>query len=196
MWNHWEKYSILVFGAMFLSGCSLLFGIKNIKSFDQEKYDKVISGLSKKFDFTALVADTIQYRKTIRLGETEEQKKCLSQPVQVLYFKHSEPVSYHVNCYAKPKLGSLNWNTEDRFDVFVPKTAVELEDVRFTLKDFREIYPIEPVKEYTILIFWTRMAERIAADALKEVNENLVKFEQKEQAAIFLINSDQFFSDY
>ena len=144
-------------------------------------------------DFTALVADTAQYRRTIHLGKMQEEKKCLSQPVQILYFKHSELVSYHVNCYAKPKLGSLNWNTEDRFDVFVPKTAVALEDVHFTLEDFREIYPIEPEKEYTILIFWIRMTERISKDAVKEVNKNLVKFEQKEHTAIFLINSDRFF---
>ncbi len=187
---------MLAAGAIFLSSCSLLFGIKNIQQFDQEKYDKVIAGLRKESGFTALVADTAQYRKTIHLGKTQEEKKCLSQPVQILYFKQSELVSYHVNCYAKPKLGSLNWNTEDRFDVFVPKTAVALEDVHFTLEDFREIYPVEPAKEYTILIFWTRMTERISKDAVKEVNENLVKFGQKEHASIFLINSDQFFSGH
>lgn len=178
-----------------LSSCSIIFGVKNIDKFNPEKYETVISKLKQKYNFEDIVADTNQYKKVINLGSNNSSKNNLGQPIQILYFDENELKSFHANCFAKGKFTSLNWNTNQRFNEFIPKSAINVNQFGISLKEYSNIFDnINPRKRYTIIIFWTRMFERIALDAIKQVDENLKQFNKKDETIIYLINSDSYFS--
>lgn len=187
--------------AILVSGCSAvlrkMYGIRELKGFNEEEYDDFIAPLEKKYNFSTIISDTIQYESVIELGTTFQEKNDFGQPVQVLYFENDVIKSFHPNCYAKGTLSNLNWNTEQRFSVFIPKTAAAVDSLKVNLQDYINIYPsIERLadKKYTILIFWTQMMSKISKSAIETVSNNLEEFEKEEESSIILINSDKFFS--
>jgi len=193
-----KKNPILLTMLFLFSSCSLLlknvYGYKEIKEFDQKEYDKFIAEIKQSYPVNDKVSTYNEFYNYIALGKDSIQRKDLSQPIQILYFDRDSLVSFHANCYAKGQLSGLDWNYENRFSIFPPHSAKNPEDfnsIRF--KKINEIFQFnDKLKKYTIIIFWTRMFEKISKDAIYLVINNL-KTNKVKDAQIILINTDHFF---
>jgi hypothetical protein len=115
-----------------------------------------------------------------------------------MYFNKNQIESYHINCYAVPKGADLNWNFENRFETFPPKSAVKTEETNLNLQKISEIYPnIEScINNRTIIIFWTLMLERQSEGAINTVIQNLKDNPQIGTTNLILINTDKFYIEY
>src|SRR5699024_3760469 len=84
-------------------------------------------------------------------------KKAFSQPIQILYFdKNGKLTSFHANCYAKGGLGHLNWNTNGRFNHFIPISANNIVREGLFIQNFEGCYPRRKFrlnKDYTKIIY-------------------------------------------
>ncbi len=196
------KNILLVISILLLTSCSAIFskiyGVKELNKFDKQEYDSFISKLkTENIMYFSLISDPASFRKSINLGDSVLTQKDLYQPIQILYFEKNQIVSFQANCYAKGTLKNLNWNYDNRFSIFPPKSAVPLNNERnVTFKEFNEIYPeLKNIKgkKYSIIIFWTSMLENISYDAIETVFENIVKFDKTHETVVYLINTDKFF---
>ncbi len=186
---------------MLLSGCtaifSTLYGVRNLKTFEPEKCEKFASYVKREnISLSAHVSDSVQFDAYRLLSpDTTWQKQTLIQPIQMLYFHHDTLVSMHINCYAPGKLTSLDWNFDNRFGEFPPKTAVPLDDNGLSYRKLQQIYqlPESLDTEYQIVIFWTNMIRRISKDAVNTALDNIEKFHREADCKVFLINNDQLF---
>lgn len=200
-----KYFKLIIISFLFLigfSGCSLIlskmYGVNYIDDFNRENYEKFLSSIEIK-KYESIVCDSIDFTKIISLGNTKKQKNDLGQPVQILYFEGNLLKSYHANCYAKGSMTNLNWNTEHRFDFFPPISALDKDSISLTLNDFEKKLQIEMVSEkndYTIIIFWTLMLEKVSKSAINIVNENLTKYNgnNNSNVKIYLVNTDKYFS--
>ncbi len=168
-----------------------------LKKFDKEKYKQFVFGINHNdIKLQSFYADTASYNKIRNLSKDKELIKTLSQPIQILYFNEKDTlVSVQANCYAKGGLGNLNWNTDNRFDQFIPKTAMNVNSARLTLSDFSTYYPndISSDKKYTVIIYWTLMLEKISKSAMETVINNIHRFHKENEVMIYLINNDKSF---
>lgn len=178
-------------------GCARIYGIKKITHFNQESYDSFLNSLPDSYNYTALISSKEQFEVKIKSGQDEQEKNDFGQPVQILYFIGDNFVSFHANCYARGSLTNLNWNTDDRFSTFIPKSATELINKKDYFSTINKIYPevIQTGNEYVILIFWTTAFEKISRDAMHVVYENIVKFNAQDKCAIYLINTDNYYAE-
>lgn len=189
---------ILIFS---LSSCSALmskmYGVNQIHGVNEEEIHQFYTEI----DFSGIqtnkiIIDSLQF-KTLREHENEAIKKDLSQPVQIHYYKNSNITSFHANCYSKGGLKNLNWDYQDRFESFIPHSAVK--DLTPYPKLYRLNKAISDVDlskegEIVIAIFWTRMLEDISMDAIETVCANIRAFEKEDKVRLILINTDSFFS--
>ena len=196
-----KPLSFIIVAALLLSGCtaifSTLYGVRNLKTFEPEKCEKFASYVKREnISLSAHVSDSVQFDAYRLLSpDTTWQKQTLIQPIQMLYFHHDTLVSMHINCYAPGKLTSLDWNFDNRFGEFPPKTAVPLEGNGLSYRKLQQIYqlPESLNTEYQIVIFWTNMIRRISKDAVNTALDNIEKFHREADCDVFLINNDQFF---
>jgi hypothetical protein len=125
----------------------------------------------------------------------------LSQPIQILYFDSTgRLISFHANCYAKGNLSGLDWNYDGRFEQFVPKSAIKLDSVYFSLNLIKDCLKTEingnfknSKLKYTVVIFWTLMFETLSKKAIDLAIKNISQFGKQEEVAIYLINNDKAF---
>lgn len=196
-----RKVWLFILIAISFSNCSRilskLYGVNDLKKFDKEKCEKFISSIDKKGIKTySFYADTNSYQCIRRIPLSKKIRKDFSQPVQIIYFNEDSLVSFHANCYAQGKVSNIDWNVNGRFDRFIPLSAIPLDSARFSLNDFAKCYSGEkPVKEkkYTVIIYWSRMLEKISGTAITTVINNIIRFNKKEEVVIYLINNDQSF---
>ena len=95
-------------------------------------------------------------------------------------------------------LGSLDWNTDNRFSVFIPRSAVTYDTSNILLENYSAIFPDIRVKDenyYTIIIFWTNLIRRISFSAIETVIENAKQFDKLANIRIYLVNTDKFYAD-
>lgn len=173
-----------------------MYGINYIDDFNRGNYENFLSSIEIK-KYESIICDSIDFTRVINLGDTKKRKNDLGQPVQILYFEGNLLKSYHANCYAKGGLANINWNTESRFDSFPPISALDKDSINLYLNDFEEILRIGVVpdkKEYTIIVFWTLMLEKVSKSAINIVNENLKRHNENSNVIIYLVNSDKYFS--
>jgi len=187
--------------SILLSSCSVIlskmYGIKQLNSFNEKEYNNFIAKINNDRCLSYIISDSSQYKKVINLGHTQKEKNNLGQPIQILYFEKNVLKSYHINCLAKGSLTNLNWNTDNRFSVFIPKTAVNIDSLKINLKDYINIYPNlknRNDKRYTILIFWTLMLDKISYSAIETVFSNLKQYKKENETSVILINTDKYFS--
>lgn len=190
-------FSLLIVIFSSFNSCSILYGIKKIETFDKNEYDSFLKDIPNTLNYTSLISSSDQFRLKISSGEDEQERNDFGQPIQIMYFKNKELVSFHANCYAKGGIKSLNWNTDNRFSYFVPKSAKTLTHNNTYGNVIKEIYPeIDyTVKEYTIVIFWSTVLKKISMSAIQTVFENLEDFSKHEECDIYLVNTDYFFSE-
>ena len=170
----------------------LLFGLQEIDGYNAEQCEKFYKKLPKDFDFTPLVCNNEQFFAVSNLGADSMQMKDLYQPLKIMYFHGEELVSFHINCYCPPTaLFNLNWNYNHQFDVFPPATTVPLDGYTVTRSQLMNIFPeIKGEADYTVLVFWTNMLNKISRSEIKTVYKNLKKFGHLNDVEIYLINDD------
>ena len=187
---------LFIFALLALSSCStlmpLLFGLQEIDGYNAEQCEKFYKKLPKDFDFTPLVCNNEQFFAVSNLGADSMQMKDLYQPLKIMYFHGEELVSFHINCYCPPTaLFNLNWNYNHQFDVFPPATTVPLDGYTVTRSQLMNIFPeIKGEADYTVLVFWTNMLNKISRSEIKTVYKNLKKFGHLNDVEIYLINDD------
>ena len=188
---------VLLFGLLLaFTGCNtlvpMLFGFREIHGYDAEQCEKFYKKLPKDFEFTPLVCNEKQFMQVSELGADSMQMKNLYQPLKIMYFHGEELVSFHINCYCPPTLTfNLNWNYNHQFDQFPPATTVPLDGMTVTRSQMQTIFPeIKGEKDYTVLVFWTDLLHKISRAEIKTVYRNLNKFNQLENAKVYLINND------
>ncbi|MBX6361776.1 MAG: hypothetical protein IRZ03_17060 [Acidobacterium ailaaui] len=169
-----------------------------LKNFDKEKYEQFVANIDHHgIELKSFYADTTSYENVRHLSKDKILMKAFSQPIQILYFnKKDSLISVQANCYAKGGLTNLNWNTDNRFNQFVPKSAINVKSAELTLSDFSRCYPnnlISSDKKYTVIIYWTLMLEKISRSAIKMTIDNIRQFHKEKEVTIYLINNDKSF---
>lgn len=179
---------------LFGNGCMFLYGVHPLKSFDTKNYDAFVKSVEKNnTHFLTTISDSISFEEYRSLQMDSLWKKHSAQPIQILYFSGDTLISYHVNCYARGKFTSINWNTDRRFEEFPPKTAVQSCDTILEYSQLKKIYNIGTKARYHIVIFWTNMLPRISKDAVNTVIDNVKKYNMESECDICLINIDKFY---
>ncbi|MBO4402636.1 MAG: hypothetical protein J5792_02985, partial [Bacteroidales bacterium] len=156
--------------ALLLAGCAAMYGYRPLKSFEQKKCDRFAKSIDRHtVSICPIIGDSVQFAVYRNLSSDSLWRDWrLVQPMQILYFANDSLVSFHRNCTARGKLFSLDWNFDNRFGEFPPKTAVPLEDNGLSYRKLQQIYqlPESLNTEYQIVIFWTNMFRRISKDAV------------------------------
>lgn len=192
-------YIINIFVLLFFTGCSFilsnLYGVKQLKQFNQKDYESFLAKLPESVSYTTIISSEEQYKQVIAIGKNKSQQNDFGQPIQILYFESELLKSFHANCYAKGGISNLNWNTDKRFSTFLPMTAIEYEE-KIHLDLYKKIFPeIQNLheKKYVVLIFWSNMLRKVSLSAVETIVENIKQFDEIDNTAIYLINSDKFF---
>ena len=194
-----KKIILISFFLLSLSSCSMIlhhiYGINILNEFNHNHYDNFIDKTTT--SCVSIVSSANQYKEVIELGLDTIQKKDLMQPIQLMYFKNNSLNSYHINCYAKGRFGNLDWNTDNRFNYYPPKTAVKVKGIQIDLEKIRDIYPFTAncVENNTIVVFWTLMLEKQSRGAIDIVIRNLEDNQKMEGTNIILINIDKYYID-
>ena len=182
-----------------LSSCStmmpMLFGLQEIDGYNAEQCAKFYKKLPKDFAFTPIVCNNEQFFQVSSLGVDSMQMKDLYQPLKIMVFHGDSLISFHINCKCPPTaLFNLNWNYWHQFDVFPPTTTVPLDDYTVTRNQLMNIFPeINGDSDYTVLVFWTNMLNKISRSEIKTVHKNLKKFGPSTGSGtveVYLINDD------
>lgn len=164
-------------------------------SFNQEKYDKTLYFFNshyKENQISSYIGEDSNFKEYSLLDTTITNS--LLQPIQILYFKNDTLKSFHANCFAKGSItGSLNWNYDNKFNYFIPKSAIAVEDRSINLSDIKSIYKIDKkTQEVTIVFFWTNTFSKLSINAFKQIVDNL-KLHSINNIDIIAINTDYSF---
>lgn len=174
-----------------------MYGIRELKEFNLNEYNSFIKGINTSgLICTSYYADTNAYKCIRAITANKKAKKNLSQPIQILYFQDNDLVSFQANCYAKGSLSNLNWDYDNRFQKFIPKTATNIDTFNVTLNTYATCYLpniIAPKTKYCVVITWTLALEKISKDAIETVFTNIKKFNKNQETTIYLINNDKCF---
>ena len=193
-----KRICIVLLAALLFSGCektmSVLYGVRNIDKFEQERCDDFAASVGREsISLSALVSDSLQFVAYWNLFADTLWKRTAVQPVQILYFMGDTLVSYHVNCYTKGGMASLDWNTDNRFGQFPPQSAVPLTTLQLGFSQIAELYGVEAKKDLKIVVFWTNMLAKISKSAVNAALDNVEKHGQNKKCEVFIINTDKFF---
>jgi len=124
------------------------------------------------------------------------------QPLQVsVYDSKGKLISFHINCYANG-LFNLNWNSEERFNYFPPKTAAPLDS---SISRSKNISMIRDYKtgllltdnfreyDYLFIVYWNLF--------MKKQSKRLIKFIEKyrtlhadQKIKIIYVNNDNLYN--
>lgn len=193
------KYILCIFLSLILYGCSFvlskLYGVKNLKSFDKDKCEKFINSIDfKNIPHYTHYIDSISFRCYYSINK--KYSKDLYQPIQILYFRNDSLVSFHANCYAKGSFTHLNWNYDNKFKYFIPKSAVNTDSIGIQLSKVNSCFNLtikDTSNKIYIYILWTRVLEKVSYSAIQVVINNIIETHSEDKAVIYLINNDQFF---
>lgn len=185
--------TLLVFA---LHGCSLLlknnYGYNEPSRFNEMEYTKFLTTIDTS-NSIQIRSDTSQFKQFVSLAKDSIQKKDLSQPIQLLYFDGANLVSYHANCYAKGTLSGIDWNYENRFVSFPPKSAIDSMSFDFKLHHLSALYKeLHHEKKYTVIVIWSWMLEGVSRDAISIVQNNIKENDVENEVQLILINIDAF----
>lgn len=184
-----------------LFGCSAilskLYGIKTIHTFDQNKCEKFINTINfKNIAYYNYYIDSTAFKFYCESSINKKHKKDLSQPIQIIYFENDNVTSFHANCYARGSLTNLNWNVNDRFNYFIPQSAIKTDSLGINFTKVKHCFNINNIttgNSIAICIIWTRMFEKISKSAMETVIKNLTDNNAESKVVIYLINNDKSF---
>ncbi len=180
-----------------------VYGFQEPKNIDNKEVKKV----AEKYDINLndLYRLDQSYLKFVMSKPDNEvnadDKKYRSQPLQILYYKRNgELLSYHVNCLASG-FPILNWNENDNFEVFPPKTQAPLNQ-SFPLDELvtffnpisaNEAFDFED-NDYIIIVFWNKFMSKQSKHLIEVVKKNQKLIENKVVRIIY-VNNDNLFSN-
>lgn len=192
---------MILFFSSITSSCSFLlkksYGINDLTSFDKENYEDFLAFIPDTINYISIISSKEQFRSKIESGIDNNNKNDFGQPIQILYFNEDSLISFHANCHAKGSLRGLDWNINNRFESFVPISAVPIKHLDYTLNKTTYIYPEikNKDKKYTIIFFWTNMMTKLSKEAFKIVMKNLSDNNiDKSQYSLYIVNTDYYFS--
>ncbi|SUP53921.1 Uncharacterised protein [Weeksella virosa] len=88
----------------------------------------------------------------------------------------------------------LDWNTNNRFDTFIPQSAINPANFEIEWNHYSKKIPkLNSDKKYKVLILWTLMLEKQSNEAINTVTQNLNKFNKQDSINLYLINIDKAF---
>ncbi len=197
----------LFFGIAMLSQSScftiikLKMGIRDPKVMDEKLHTRYLRKLKAPADLAYLI-DT-NYVHFLEIKDTlhfRKEKKNHYQSIQAIYYGHNQfQEAWFINCYAYgyPK---LNWNINNNFATFPPKTAAPLDSIlsfdrlinhaqTFKNHDKQQVGKNEP---YTVVFIWNRFMFRETKRLHKLLKENLEKCNKPYR--IIYINNDNIFA--
>jgi len=172
------------------TSCGAIIGYKNVKVIDQSAISKFYNKLDCK-DYDKLILDSTYLEKISDYFRDTLDFKNMIQPIRAHYFLSQNLSSSLINCYA-PGVLKLDWNTENRFNTFPPKSHYTFKKPIYlsNMEDFLGVN-IRADSNLVVLIFWSRIFERKSADFINLIYNNLIQ--QKIRFKIILINDDALF---
>lgn len=195
-----RTYPLLITLVLCICSCTpimySIYGIKRIDDYSAENNKKFLESIeNKEVDFQTIVSDTSQFMRLMRNEKDSMRMKNMGQPIKILYFKGNDLISVHINCTA-PGFANINWNYENRFETFPPKSAIPVSEFNIKLSDVNNSYQqvTHTENELTIIIFYTLMLERNSLGAINTAFNNLTDNNIKDDTNVFLINCDKIFS--
>lgn len=199
------RFLLFFLSILLFSSCSKIFmklgRIEMFDSFDQTQYERRIKPMLAAYSgpkASFVLSDTAMWYYITMYDSIPAQRS--TQPIQLLYFKDKELVSYQLNCYAKgTPLGKLDWNYNNRFDTRIPKTAMDFSGDKIDLDQLLSTLnlpvadSIRSNKEVMVL-FWTRMIWSQTYSLHDLMVRNAMQTGQKDLPAIIYVNTDKFFA--
>ena len=152
----------------------------------------------KAIKYISIYEDDISLNCRQNIFEKNKRKQDMSQPIQMLYFQGDSLVSFQANCYVSGGVSNLNWNTDNRFDTFPPKSAINLDSLSLNFKSLNNCnsnFVVDNGRKYTVIIMWTRVLEKVSKTAIEQVISNISSFNKEREVEIVFSNTDKWFID-
>ena len=142
-------------------------------------------------------------RRLARQPRSYESAKNHAQLLQLLYFDQAgQLVSFHINCYADPKLPSpnLRWNPDGQLNTFPPRTQVRPDSLLsfsqlLTFLRTPEGQPVEAARfagQRPVVVFWSHTMGRQTRILLSELRQNLTRVPPNEAVPVLYVNNDAY----
>ena len=131
-----------------------------------------------------------------------DQIKNHYQPIQALYYDRDQLVSFHINCYAGIDVSGkddLNWDQENAFASFLPKSVVPVDSLLPLSKhlSFIKTFDNKPIDttgfsafDFTIIIHWGKKWRSNDSKNLINIVSNNANLAGKKRLNIIYVNSD------
>ena len=145
----------------------------------------------------------MRYLFSFDTSKYADQIKNHYQPIQAAYYnKGGQLVSFHINCYAGlgvENKDDLNWNQQDAFAEFVPKTVAPLDSILPLSKhlQFLKTFDNKDIDttgfsafNYTVIIHWgKKWRPRDCQNLFDIVKKNASKVKD-EKVNVLYVNND------
>ena len=144
----------------------------------------------------------IRYLFSFDTTKYADQIKNHYQPIQALYYDRDQLVSFHINCYAGIDVSGkddLNWDQENAFASFLPKSVVPVDSLLPLSKhlSFIKTFDNKPIDttgfsafDFTIIIHWGKKWRSNDSKNLINIVSNNANLAGKKRLNIIYVNSD------
>ena len=185
---------------LILISCKHRINWKYLSQEDLENFRKEFN-LPKEKTFR-LDTNYIRYLFSIDTTRYADQIKNHYQPIQALYYdRDGQLVSFHINCYASTGIpdSDFNWNQQNAFENFVPRTAAPLDSILSLSKHLSFIRTFDKSAidttgfsafDFTIIIHWGKKWRSNDSKNLINIVSNNANLAWKKKLNIIYVNSD------
>jgi hypothetical protein len=193
-----------------LTICSFVFIITSCKHRINWKYlsKEDLENFRKEFNLPKektfrLDTNYIHYLFSFDTAKYADQIKNHYQPIQALYYNNSgQLASFHINCYAGIDVqdkDELNWNQQNAFISFIPKTVAPVDSILSLSKhlSFIKTFDNKPIDttgfsafDYTIIVHWCKKWQpKDSRNLIKIVSDN-ANLAVNKKINVLYVNSD------
>ena len=193
--------AILSFAFIIIS-CRNRINWKNLSEADLENFRKEFN-LPKEKTFR-LDTNYIQYLFSLDTAKYGTEIQNHYQPLQASYYDNTGTlISFHTNCYASagiPDDSDFNWNHQNAFASFVPKTVAPVDSILPLNKQlsFIKTFEYKPIDttgfaafDYTVIVYWSKhyLGVKNSKSLIKIVSDNTALAGNKKVNVIY-VNSE------
>ena len=190
--------AILSFVLIIIS-CRHKINWKYLSEEDLENFRKEFN-LPKEKTFR-LDTNYIRYLFSFDTTRYADQIKNHYQPIQALYYdRNGQLVSFHINCYASagiPGDSDLNWNQQNAFASFVPRTVAPVDSMLPLTQhlSFIKTLGYKPIDttgfaafDYTVIVYWSKhyLGVKNSKNLIKIVSDNVALAGNKKVNVIYV----------
>ena len=187
---------------LILISCKHRITWKNLSEADLENFRKEFN-LPKEKTFRL---DTNYFRYIFSLDTTKYAAEIHNhyQPLQATYYDNAgRLISFHINCYASPGIpddSDFNWNQQNAFASFVPRTVAPVDSILPLNKhlSFIKTFEYKPIDttgfatfDYTVIVYWSKhyFGVKNSKNLIKIVSDNAALAGNKKVNVIY-VNSE------